>query len=148
MNKNPYSEILEIMKNQGTYYNPPIPALGVVISPRPNLRIKYNEITVEQSQIWISDRLKAGYTRKYNLDGILDSIHIDVSDSEESIELGPTSPHPHAHTIIMVEGSGDYEAHGSITWTDELKENDVVLMQQIGTVEKAEFIIICRLVRP
>ncbi len=45
--KNPYSDLVKIMQNQGARYNPPSVALGKVISPCPDLIILIGDLQVD-----------------------------------------------------------------------------------------------------
>lgn len=60
--KDPYSELIEIMKQQGAKYNPPAVQLGKVVSTSP-LAVKTADIQLNKSNLLVADYLLSGYTR-------------------------------------------------------------------------------------
>jgi hypothetical protein len=56
--KNPYSELLNLMREQGAKYNPPTIQLGRVISATP-LKIIIGDLQLDKSDIYINDSIKS-----------------------------------------------------------------------------------------
>ncbi|SKA99321.1 Protein of unknown function [Caloramator quimbayensis] len=56
--KNPYSELLQVMREQGAKYNPPTIEIGQIISATP-LKIKINDLQLDKSDIYINDSIKS-----------------------------------------------------------------------------------------
>lgn len=67
MKENPYSKIIEIIKEKGSSNNPPGIRVGKVVSPPPNLAIKIDELQIDKDNILIADYLlkKDDYVRQY-----------------------------------------------------------------------------------
>lgn len=73
MKDNPFIKMIELMRKQGKYYNPPTILLAEVSHIQINadthrieeLKIKVNEIEIDQDQIIIADHLLPEYHREY-----------------------------------------------------------------------------------
>jgi len=63
--KSPYSRFIKIMREQGSYYNPPAIQIGEIISPPPNLKIRVGDLQLDKDDVLIADYLLADYTREY-----------------------------------------------------------------------------------
>lgn len=67
--KNPYSELLNLMREQGAKYNPPTIEIGEVISPNP-VKIKLGDLQLDKDDVLINDFLLQGYKRQLKVNGI------------------------------------------------------------------------------
>lgn len=67
MQDNPYSTIIQIMRQEGAAYNPTGIVLAKVISPPPNLFIEAGEIQVGKENLLLADALLPGYKRSVNI---------------------------------------------------------------------------------
>lgn len=67
MKENPYSKLIEIMKDAGSSNNPPSIQIAEVVSPPPNLIIKMGDLQVDKDNILIADYLlgEDSYIREY-----------------------------------------------------------------------------------
>lgn len=57
MKDNPYSKMIEIIKDKGSAYNPPSIEIGILISPSPNVVIKVNDLQLDRDNLLTSDIL-------------------------------------------------------------------------------------------
>ena len=71
MKDNPYSKIIEIIKDKGASKNPPSIQIGEVISPPPNLIIKIGDLQVDKDNILIADYLLKEHKRQIKSDTML-----------------------------------------------------------------------------
>lgn len=62
--KDPFLEMINVIKNKGAAFNPPSIQLGTVISPEP-LVIKLGGIQIDKDNILIADYLLKDYIREY-----------------------------------------------------------------------------------
>ena len=109
-----------------------------VITPPPNITLKYENITIPTEQIYVANYLLQNYHRQYKIDGIIDNIEIDVSeysfDNTTSTEVAAN----HTHQIKKLAGSGTYkgsgiyQSHKDIWFEDTLKAGDEVLVNLVG----------------
>lgn len=65
MKISPYSAMVEMMKKQGSFENPPTIQLGKILSPPPNLKVKINDLIIDNENIMIADSLLKEHTREY-----------------------------------------------------------------------------------
>lgn len=109
------------------------PCIGEVIQAPPNLIISIwgGDVILNAKKLYMNDRLFDDYTREYKLSGTIDTIKINANTSTS--EAGP-GPHKHLHNTI--EGSGDYEAHGTIINTCTLKKGDLVKVTPVEDGQK------------
>lgn len=56
MDKNPYTEIIDVMRQQGKAFNPPSILIGEVSAPPPDLKIKIGNIQIDKDNILVADR--------------------------------------------------------------------------------------------
>ena len=83
--KNPYSEMVKIMQDQGAKYNPFSVQLASVIAASP-LTIRAGDLQLTRDNLLVADSLLSNYSRQINLpsttasgstsDGIISSIKI------------------------------------------------------------------------
>ncbi|RJE48695.1 MULTISPECIES: DUF2577 family protein [unclassified Dehalobacter] len=55
--KNPYSELVMLIQDQGSKYNPPYICIGQVTNPPPKLRIKMGDLQLDSENLLMSDVL-------------------------------------------------------------------------------------------
>jgi hypothetical protein len=65
MNRNPYLDIIQLMRKHGTEVNPPSILIAEVVAIPPLLIIKVGNTQIDKKNILISDSLINGYTRQY-----------------------------------------------------------------------------------
>lgn len=141
--------LIETMKKQ-------IPRNQVIIasvtSPPPALKIKFGEVEIPSEQIYCSNYLLPNYRRDYRFEGIIDEMHQDVSEfqnSYSSSEMTKAGQGPHEHTLLKsagsgtIESTGNYKHHGQLWFTDTLEVGCEVLVMVVGSY----FIVTDRLVK-
>lgn len=121
-----------------------------VITPPPNITLKYENITIPTEQIYVANYLLQNYHRQYKIDGIIDNIKIDVSkygfDNTTSSES--VGDHP-AHPILKLSGSGTYKgsgtyrSHKDFWFTDTLIPNSEVLVEIVNN----SYVVVAQIVR-
>ena len=57
MKENPYSKMIEIIKNKGSAYNSPSIEIGILISASPNVVMKVNDLQLDKDNLITSDIL-------------------------------------------------------------------------------------------
>lgn len=173
--KNPYAEIIKMMRTHGEKNNPPSIQLGEVISPPADIIIKLGDIEITKENILIADFLLEGYTRTFEATGSIqiqknDDGKITLTDSDcgrTSIDnvgfVGDgkliTDPHFHSVSSISIEtddftiesdnfnAEGDDKNNGKcFKFTDTLKKGDIVAV--MPTYDMQMYIILARVVRP
>ena len=110
-----------------------------VITPPPNITLKYENITIPTEQIYVANYLLQNYHRQYKIDGIIDNVKIDVSKydfdnitNSESVGDHPAHPIPKLSGSGTYKGSGIYQSHKDIWFEDTLKAGDEVLVNLVG----------------
>lgn len=93
MKDNPYSKMIEIMKNQRARSNDPI--VATVIEPPPNLIIKVNDLQIDKSNILIADYLLEGYKRNIKIPevqaiGDVEATFQDTLKKDDKLTVLPT----------------------------------------------------------
>lgn len=98
MKDNPYSKLIEIIRDKGSSNNPPSIQIGEVISPLPNLIIKIGDLQVDKDNILIADYLlkEESYIREYKSSNDKstwgDSNYIKYTDTLNSSDLLAVMP--------------------------------------------------------
>lgn len=110
-----------------------------VVSPPPELKIKFDNVEIPSEQIYCSNFLLQNYHRTYKIEGIIDEITIN-STTETEIANGPAL-HTHGHSTI--KGSGTYKSHEDIWFTDTLKAGDEVLVLVLGV----HYVVVSKIVK-
>lgn len=88
--KNPYSELVKIMQEQGAKFNPPTIEIGEVISPNP-LKIRLGDLQIDKDNILINDFLLQGYQRQFKVNGITNEYEaIDTLKKGDLLAILPT----------------------------------------------------------
>lgn len=110
-----------------------------VTEPPPNLHLSFSEQTIFPKQIYVSNYLLPHYHRTYTIDGVIDSIDIQVSNYQyNNTTLTEATPTPHKHDIKSLQGTGEfqgngvYKSHKDMWWEDTLKVGDEVLVAIVG----------------
>lgn len=124
MNKNPFEEIIETMRNEGKAYNPPSILIGKVISTPPNLHVQVAGVMLDKDNLLIADYLLPDYTRKANLAVTNAGVTNTVSS--------------HSHSINLSFENKD------IIFTDTFSEGDLLAI--MPTQDRQTFIILCKVV--
>lgn len=114
---NPYSGLINLMREQGSKYNPPGLILGEVKSPPPQINIKVGDIQLDKDNLYIADYLLPNYKRDYILEGTL-----TLNDTSTYTTTGTTTE----------------------TTNDTLKIGDLVVLQKVENTNK--FILFCKVV--
>lgn len=121
-----------------------------VITPPPNITLKYENITIPTEQIYVANYLLQNYHRQYKIDGIVDNIEIDVSqyDFDNTTSSDPVSNHP-SHPIPKLSGSGTYkgdgvyQTHKDFWFTDTLISGNEVLVELVNN----SYVVMAQIVR-
>lgn len=129
MTSDPYSKLIQQMKEQGQSVNPPSIQVGQVISVSP-LTIRIGDLQIDKSNILVADYLLSGYSRKTSLNHI-------VSGNTENTEITDHGNHRHRVNNLSVSS-------GTTTFTDTLKNNDRLAI--LSTEDKQLYIVLARVV--
>ena len=128
--KNPYSALINHMREQGGKNNTPYVQIGLVVSADP-LTIKLGDLQIGKENLLVADHLLPDYARK---------ISIPITDGSGVMSSVPVGDHgSHTHTISEL-GIAD----GGITFTDGLKADDIVAL--IPTLDEQTYIVLARIV--
>lgn len=128
--KDPYSEMIKLMQQHGSKYNPPSIQLGEVTSISP-LTIHTGDIQLNKNNLLVADYLLKDYSRNVSLESTSASGETDLQ------AVGDHGSHKHGITSVNFQGPLNLE--------DGLKKNDIVALIQMDT---ATFLILCRVVKP
>ena len=130
-NKNPYSQILGVMKRVSKKNNSPDIQIGKVLASPPDIKISYNGFVLEKEEIWISQYLLIGYERAAKG-------HLASGTQNAQCSVGA----PHEHSI-------DNDYTDTVIYTDTLVEGDYVsimpMMSEDGSSQ--QYIILDKIVR-
>lgn len=63
MEKDPITQYLDIVNGVAANNQPPLPAIGKVLAPPPNIKVQYKDFILEKEDVWISEYLLIGYER-------------------------------------------------------------------------------------
>lgn len=132
MKNNPYSKIIEIMKDKGSANNPPSIQIGEVISPPPNLIIKIGDLQVDKDNILIADYLLRDHMREVRTDGM-------TNIPSKQYETGTTTVNSnHSHSIES------FTIHNTKMYTDDtLIKGDLLAVMPV--YDRQLYIILARL---
>ena len=121
-----------------------------VITPPPNITLKYEEMIIPTEQIYVANYLLQNYHRQYKIDGIIDNIEIDVSEySFDNATNSESIPNHPAHPIKKLAGSGNYkgtgiyQSHKDFWFTDTLIPNSEVLVEIVNN----SYVVAAQIVR-
>lgn len=151
---NPYTEMLGIIQEHGSKYNPPSIQLAEVLAPPPDLIIKLGDIQVDKKNILIADYLLSGYNRAYYANGrlIFKDENLGGASDQNSCQ------HPHSHNMKSIEtdtydyciegkgkdGSGD-DRNKFLWFNDTLFKGD--LLAVMPTYDMQMYIVLARVVK-
>ena len=116
-----------------------------VVTPPPNLTIKFDGQVIPSEQIYCSNYLLPHYHRDYEINGIIDEIKIDVS----KYGYHNTTQDVMGHRIPKLEGSGTfqgngtYKSHKDIWFEDTLQKGDEVLVLVLGV----HYVVVTKIVK-
>lgn len=116
-----------------------------VVTPPPNLTIKFDGQVIPSEQIYCSNYLLPHYHRDYMIDGVIDEIKIDVS----KYDYDNTTQDVMGHNIPKLEGSGNYQGNGTykshkdIWFEDTLQKGDEVLVLVLGV----HYVVVTKIVK-
>jgi hypothetical protein len=117
---NPYSEIINQMRNQGAYYNPSGIEIGIVTNEDP-LTVQLGDLPLNKDNLLIADYLKKGYSRQINIP----SASASGSTSDGSIS-----------SIAIPQGNLNLLDNG-------FKKSDNVALVRVDTTK---YLILCKVV--
>ncbi len=98
------NEMVAIQHGIAEEHVPLLPSVGRVLSPPPDIRVKWNDITLSKEQIYLNEYWLPGHTR-----------HIVGATSYRGGGSGDAAYESHNHPIDNDE-----------TWTDTLRPGDLV----------------------
>ena len=98
------NEMVAIQHDIAEEHVPLLPSVGRVLSPPPDIRVKWNDITLSKKQIYLNEYWLPGHTR-----------HIVGATSYRGGGSGDAAYESHNHPIDNDE-----------TWTDTLRPGDLV----------------------
>lgn len=125
--------------------------IATVVTPPPNLTIKFREIIIPSNQIYCSNYLLPNYKRNYKIKGNIDKMQQDISKYffENSTATEKDGQGPHLHGIKSLTGkgtaenTGSYETSGELWFTDTLVKDVEVLAIIVGKV----YVVVDRITR-
>lgn len=133
------NKLIEALEGRMKSLMPVMPFIAIVESPPPNITIKYENNIIPTAQIKVMNYLLPNYHRTYRSEGIIDSMHQDVSEysfdnstASEAVGSHPAHPIPKLAGSGTIESTGNYEHHGDIWLTDTLRVGSEVLVQVVG----------------
>lgn len=124
---NPYSNLINMIKDYGASYNPPSIEIGQVLSDSP-LTIKLGDLQLNSSNLLISDHLVKEYKREID-ETIKCSGYNDICSRVEHINGSPLD---------------EIKCKLTVKYNDKLKSGDLVAM--LSTYDRQKFIVIARVV--
>ncbi len=149
---NPYSGIINIMREQGAKNNAPNLMLGKVVSTSP-LLIQVGDIQLDKDNLYVADYLMPNYKRNlktsFNFNLVIDGDTSDVTLQSVSIgdqehQFGTHNHGSHKHSFSK-SISKTIEINNAAYFTDSgLGAGDMVAIQQLQGTNK--FIVYCKVV--
>lgn len=143
MKENPYSKIIEIIKDKGASKNPPSIQIAEVISPPPNLIIKIGDLQIDKDNILIADYLLKEHKRKITIRG--ERIKFRKDNPVGQTEVANSHSHPLSYVDVdNVPVEIDAKTEPSYIQTeDTLKEKE--LLAVLPVEDRQLYIILARL---
>ncbi len=147
MNRDPYGEMVIMMKNYGAAYNPPTIQIGEVSSEDP-LVIKIGDLEIDKNNLLVADYLLAEHSRTVMLDELQCEGYKDcLSRQPDNFVSKITSGAPTKNCPIVIMEPADKEekeikAESTLIFTDTLKVGDLVAV--MPTNELCKFIVLSR----
>lgn len=145
---NPYTEMIGMMQEHGSKYNPPSIHLAEVLAPPPDLIIKLGDIQVDKNNILIADYLLKDYKRAYYANG-------KIQFSDPSCDGATNVVDKHAHKVVSIsvdtedyhiEGTGKEGTNTYLWFKDTLEKGD--LLAVMPTDDMQVYIVLARVVKP
>ena len=146
-NQNPFSSLIEIIREQGSFNNSPDLMIGEILNPPPNIAIKVGDIQLDKDNLYIADYLLEDYKRKIQIKEDANISHGggSVSGKTSSVSISEHGSHNHNVTSLDVINA-DVDIRGYLVKKDCLLEKgEKVALQQINGTN--QFIVFARLVR-
>lgn len=115
--------------------------IASVVTPPPNLSVKFSENIVTSEQLYCSNYLLPNYRRNYKSKEIIlsekdDVSKLDLKFSASNTELKGQGPHQHRFITATASGTseltGESECDGEIWLTNTLNVGDEVLLGVVG----------------
>ncbi len=104
------------------------PCIGKVTGVNPlKVSILDGQVVLQKDNLYICSSLLGTYTRQYEVIGEVQLQDTDCGDTD-SVNDGGQGASNHSHTIETIDIDTDYNARGTIAFTDTLKEHDEVLL--------------------
>lgn len=156
-NQNPFSALIDIMREQGSFNNSPDLMIGEILNPPPNIAIKVGDIQLDKDNLYIADYLLEDYKRKIQIkeEGLISHSGGSVSGTTSSktlssVTVGDYGSHNHGshnHNVNSLNvTNADVDVRGYLVQKDcLLKRGEKVALQQINGTN--QFIVYARLVR-
>nr|DAI44772.1 MAG TPA: Protein of unknown function (DUF2577) [Caudoviricetes sp.] len=116
-----------------------------VVTPPPNLTIKFDGQVIPSEQIYCSNYLLPQYHRDYTIDGVIDKIEIDVAKYDYNNNTQDAMGHkiPKLEGIGTFQGNGTYKSHKDIWFEDTLQKGDEVLVLVMGV----HYVVVTKIVK-
>ena len=143
--KDPYSRLINHMREQGAKYNTPYVQVGVVVTADP-LTIKLGDLQIGKENLLVADYLLPDYARKYAASGNLKFTESGTLGTTNSVSVGDHGSH--SHNLVTISIDTDNAQTGDLTLTDGLKKDDVVALIPTLEDEAQTYIVLARLVSP
>lgn len=141
--------ILTAMQNTASKATPVTMVIASVVTPPPNLTIKFGENVIPSNQVYCSNYLLPHYHRDYTISGTVDEIklnlhQLDINNTTTTDVSSCSVGAAHVHPISSIsgtkgtdsagklEGRGSYETHGDLWFEDTLQTGDEVLTCLVG----------------
>lgn len=108
-----------------------------VVSPPPNITIKYAGLTIPTEQIMVSNHLLPQYHRQYIFKGDIISMSQKASKIDIKFSAGETTTTDHKHGLVSgsgsgeIESTGNYRLQGDLWLTDTLQKGNKVRVEII-----------------
>lgn len=131
MQDNPYSMIIEIMREQGAAKNPPVIMLASVVVSSPNLVIKVGDLQLGKENLLVADYLMHGYERSVSFTST------QTNSTTNSTEVGDHGSHSHSITGMEI-------SQGKMMMIDSINTGDILAV--IPTYDEQTFIILAKVV--
>lgn len=169
---NPYSQLVNLIREQGTRGNSPDLMLAEVLTPYPEITVKAGDIQLDKDNLFIADYLLPNYKRAYYIEGVMhfeasgSNLSGDAKDSSiPSADVGNHGSHSHGthkhdlNQVSVTTSKNGFYAHGDgdnpsvndgtasqsyFYYKDTLKKGDLVALQQFPGTNK--FLIYCKVV--
>lgn len=146
-NQNPFSSLIEIMREQGSFNNSPDLMIGEILNSPPNIAIKVGDIQLDKDNLYIADYLLEDYKRKIQIkeESLISHSGGSVTGKTNSASVSEHGSHSHNVNSLSVTDA-DVDIRGYLVQKDcLLKRGEKVALQQINGTN--QFIVYARLVR-